>query len=129
MKELIYRECIQKRKEAEGRGICLICKSISDGVNNYFCSLKIKAMSYSPEQTEKYETMMVGFNIFEEMKQELKLRKCPLHHKRLKVEANWSRDYDIDISISKYCCMEFAQQVGKEFIDKEWFASVTIEGQ
>lgn len=86
-------------------------------------------MSYNEEQTRAYESMMYSFEQFETMKKLLSKRKCLIHNKRLKMEANWENEYDIDIVISKYCCTDFAKQIGKEFIEADRFASITIADQ
>jgi hypothetical protein len=86
-------------------------------------------MSYSEEQTRAYESMMYDFGHFNTMKKTLSKIKCPVHNKQLKMEANWENDYDIDIEISKYCCIDFAKQIEKEFIDADRFKSITIAKQ
>lgn len=83
-------------------------------------------MSYSEEQTRAYESMMYEFEVFEEMKKKLSKNRCPIHNKRLKVEASWENEYDIDIFISNYCCVGFAEQMANPFIESKRFTSVTI---
>ncbi len=86
-------------------------------------------MSYSEKERRAYESMMCDFQYFEEMKKYLSKRKCFVHNQRLKMEANWENEYDIDIVISKYCCVGFAKQIEKEFIEVDRFTSVTIAEQ
>ena len=83
-------------------------------------------MSYNEKETNKYNSMMADFEHFAEMKRALSKNKCPVHNKKLKMEAHWENDYDIDIFISKYCCMDFAKQMKKEFLKADRFTSVTI---
>lgn len=83
-------------------------------------------MSYSEEQTISYNSMMYAWGVFEEMKQTLKKQKCPVHHKALKLGASWEREYDLDITVYKYCCSDFATHIANQFIEKELFSSVTI---
>jgi hypothetical protein len=86
-------------------------------------------MGYSEEQTRVYNSMMYAFNVFDEMKKNLSSDKCHIHNKKLKMEASWEREYDIDITIYKYCYVDFAEQIAKKFIDVHLFSSVTIEKQ
>ena len=86
-------------------------------------------MSYNEEQTRAYNSMMYDFEVFEEIKKSLSKNKCSVHNKKLKMEANWENEYDIDIVISKYCCAAFAEEIAKKFIEADRFTSVTIAEQ
>lgn len=44
------------------------------------------------EETRAYQSMINEFRLFEEMKKSLSKRKCSVHNKRLKMEANWEMD-------------------------------------
>ena len=83
-------------------------------------------MSYSEEQTRSYNSMMYAWGVFEDMKQILKKEKCPIHNKAAKMAASWERNYDLDITVYKYCCVDFATKIANKFIEKELFTSVTI---
>lgn len=72
-------------------------------------------MSYSEEQTRSYNSMMYSWGVFEEMKQAIKKEKCPIHKKTLKLGANWERKDDLDITVYKFCCLEFATQIANQF--------------
>ncbi|HMJ48841.1 MAG TPA: hypothetical protein VK498_16025 [Ferruginibacter sp.] len=84
-------------------------------------------MSYNEEQTRQYNLMLSSFDIFNKIKKELSKNKCQTHNKKLKMEANWENEYDVDILISKYCCIDFALQIAKVFIDEGCFVSVMLE--
>lgn len=86
-------------------------------------------MSYNEEQSRSYDAMLYAFSEFENMKKVLSQEKCQVHNKKLKMGANWEREYDIDITIYKYCCMEFAKQIADKFIEADIFTSVSIEKQ
>jgi len=64
--------------------------------------------------------------VFDEMKQSLSKEKCSAHNKKLKLGASWEREYDLDITIYKYCCIDFATQIANQFIENQLFATVTI---
>lgn len=86
-------------------------------------------MSYSEEQTRDYNAMLYAFEMFDKIKRELSKSKCLVHNKRLTMNAIWENEYDVDITISKYCCLQFATQIAKQFVDVNLFASVSIEKQ
>ena len=84
-------------------------------------------MSYNEEQTRAYNSLMYAFGVFDEMKETLSKVKCSTHNKKLKMGASWERDYDIDVTIYKYCCMNFAEEIANKFVEANVFTSVTIE--
>ena len=84
-------------------------------------------MSYSYEQQQAYSSMQWTWGEFEKMKQDLKTLKCRLHNKRVWAGVEWMRDYDLDVSIYRYCCLDFAEQIKKLFIDRDIFNSVRID--
>lgn len=83
-------------------------------------------MSYTEEQTRAYNSMVCDFKFFDDLKKSLSKTKCPIHNKKIKMVANWEREYDIEIIISNYCCLAFAAQIAKHFKDADRFASVEI---
>lgn len=86
-------------------------------------------MGYNEEQTISYNSLMYAWGVFEEMKQVLKKEKCPIHKKALKLGASWERAYELDITVYKYCCIDFASKIAKVFEEKQLFTSVSISKQ
>ena len=83
-------------------------------------------MGYSEEQTRAYEAMLYDFEVFEEMKKSLKKEKCHIHNNKLRIEASWENDYDINIFISKYCCVQFAESIAAIFMEAKRFNKISI---
>jgi hypothetical protein len=83
-------------------------------------------MSYSYEQQRAYASMEWTWGEFDKMKVDLKSLKCPVHNKRTWAAAEWVKNYDVDISIYRYCCAEFAEQIKKLLIGRGIFTSVQI---
>jgi hypothetical protein len=84
-------------------------------------------MSYSYEQQMAYSSMVWTWEEFDKMKQDLKIRKCRIHKKRAWAAVEWEKDYDVDVSIYRYCCLDFAEEIKKLFVDRGIFNSVRID--
>jgi hypothetical protein len=84
-------------------------------------------MGYSYEQQQAYGSMEWTWGEFDKMKEDLKTRKCPVHKKRAWAGVEWMRNYELDVSVYRYCCMEFAEEIKKLFIDRGIFDSVRID--
>jgi hypothetical protein len=84
-------------------------------------------MSYSEEQQKTYSALQWRMGKFQEMKNELKTRKCAVHNKQIKVVDSWEGNYTLNVYISKYCCIHFAEEIKKLFVDRNIFDAVIIE--
>lgn len=84
-------------------------------------------MSYSYEQQRAYASMEWTWGEFTKMKQDLRQRRCPVHKKLAWAAVEWEKDYDVDVSIYRYCCLDFAEEIKKIFDDKGIFNSVRID--
>lgn len=84
-------------------------------------------MGYSYEKQQAYGSMEWTWGEFDKMKADLKLRKCAVHKKRAWAGVEWMRNYEVDVSIYRYCCMEFAEEIKKLFVDRGIFDWVRID--
>ena len=83
-------------------------------------------MEDEKDEYYRYIGLQVSQQRFDEIRKAQLYTKCPIHKKRVKMELDWTGEYDLHITISKYCCKDFAAEMAKPFIEAEAFNSVEI---
>lgn len=75
-------------------------------------------MGYNEDDTRSYQSMIYSVGLYEDLRKAILWNKCEVHKKKLKINISYEYNYEISITISDFCCTEFAKQVAKTFEDK-----------